>query len=625
MQSKMTIIGQTERNTVCFEGKRPIFELLAEAELGDRPHFPCGGKKTCGKCKIQIVSGAENVSAPDETEKKFLSQLSGDANQNIRYACMCEAFGDIEISLDVGHAAGKMEIQTEGQTLKDISPDNFRIVRAKLAVPTLERPISDEDNLLCALKEATGQSYDRPGFRLIQKLSAISDIQGQELDVVLCGSRILDARAAGEVGDIYGLAFDIGTTTVAAYLHSLTSGELVASAAAENPQRIHGADVISRIDYTIEQPDGLSELNGLILSLVFDLSAKLCEQGNINPGDIYGLVLTGNTVMQHILAGLPPKNIAFTPFVAATLFGFETTLAELAAETAANTTINPAALIYFPPAFASYVGGDIATGIIASGTDLCPWQRLFLDVGTNGEIGLGNKDKLVFCGTAAGPAFEGAHIALGMAGVPGAVCNICLDEQEEIICKTIGDIEPIGICGSGVIDAVALMCELGVVDETGRILESDEIDEIPEKYRKFAAGLCEIGGENAFLIDARHNIYMTQKDIREIQLAKAAISAGILTLLEHCGVSLADVGELVLAGGFGFHIDKKSACRIGLIPKELEDRIIVAGNTAGMGAAAVLLDRSAKERIAKLASKAEYIELSGDASFMEKYVEQMMF
>ena len=611
MQNKITFVCKNERREAIFEGRRRIFDLLSETNFGQTTlDFPCGGKKSCGKCQVKIIDGFEFVSAPDETEMK----LSGGA-ENIRYACMCEVFGDVTVELDPRAGQGQMEISTMGRSSKNIEPNRFKKITATLTPPTLENPISREKNLISAL----GADLQNLPFHLIKKLS---EIKGQNIEAIFCDDAIIDLREAGECADIYGVAADIGSTTVALYLYSLTDGNCLGVAAAENPQRAYGADVISRINYTIENPEGLNKLKDLILSLTFGLIRDLCEQNNINQNDVYSLVLTGNTIMQHIASGLPPKSIAFTPFSAESLFGFTMSLAELSNGAA---TINQNAQIYFPPALASYVGGDIATGIIASGTDLCDEQRLFLDVGTNGEIGLGNKDKLVFCATAAGPAFEGAHIALGMAGVPGAIDNIYLDELGQIICKTIGNKAPIGICGSGIIDAVALMCELGVVDETGRLLECDEEEDMPEKYRNFAKNLCEIDGENAFVLDKEHNIYITHKDIREIQLAKAAVSAGIMTLLHYCDKTISDIGELVLAGGFGAHIDKKSACRIGLIPAELEDKVQIAGNTAGMGAAAVLLDHTAADRIKNLSKISEYIELSGDAFFMDEYVERMMF
>ncbi|MCL1858897.1 MAG: ASKHA domain-containing protein [Oscillospiraceae bacterium] len=657
MSKSITFMYKNIREDLNFEGKKTVFDLLSELKaqsktnfnLGDLSFdFPCGGKKTCGKCRIKIIDGFDFISVPDETEKKYLSYLSEkDIKENIRYACMCEVSGDVTVELNhdfsdfIADKFNKAEIQTEGLKSKNINPDRFRKINIALSQPTLENPISAEENLTGALNNIfPDKKIKNLPFDIIKKLSE-KNINGGETHAVLYFSdpesiKIIDVRNPGECEDIYGAAVDIGTTTAAVYLYSLTSGGLIGVAAEENPQRIYGADVITRINYAIENKNnkdnnisenGLNKLKSLILSLVFRLISDLCRENNINPINVYSIVLTGNTVMQHIAAGFSPENIAFTPFVSATLFGFDVIIKELLNGTDINININENAVICFPPAIASYVGGDITTGIIASDTDLCDNLRLFLDIGTNGEIGLGYKNSLVFCATAAGPAFEGAHIKLGMAGVKGAINNIYLDESDNIICETIGNIEPKGICGSGIIDAVAVMLEIGALDETGRVLENGEEDEMPEKYRNLGFGdnLCEIDGENAFVLNAKHNIYITQKDVREIQLAKAAVSAGIMTLLNYGEKNIGDICELILAGGFGSHINKKSACRIGLIPKELEDKIIIAGNTAGMGAASVLLDCSAAERINKISAVSKYIELSGDAFFMDEYIDRMMF
>ncbi|MCL2097104.1 MAG: ASKHA domain-containing protein [Oscillospiraceae bacterium] len=532
---------------ISFAGRRTIYELLTRTDSGSHGrnlnshlNFACGGKKTCGKCRVRIISGLEFVSKPSETEKKYISEKDG--LNNIRYACMCEVYGNIAVELNPGEDNSNnksMQIQTDGIKSVNIIPDRYK----KLA------------------------------------------------------------RENKKETDIYGAAVDIGTTTAAVYLYSMTDGKLIGVAAKENPQRLFGADVITRINYTIENPEGLDNLKNLILSLVFELIYNLCGENNINTKNIYYIVLAGNTVMQHIAMGLSPETIAFAPFTPVSLFGFETDFDSLGVK---NIDMNQSAKIYFPPAFASYVGGDISSGIIASGIDLSEKLVLFLDIGTNGEIGLGNKNSLAFCATAAGPAFEGAHIKFGMAGVPGAINKIELDESNNIIYETINKTEPKGICGSGIIDAVSVMLELEVLDETGRIIGGEKTD-----------------GENIFYITP--DIYITQKDIREIQLAKASVCAGIITLLHHTGKTISDIDELVLAGGFGAHINKKSACRIGLIPKELEDKIITAGNAAGTGASALLLDLSSVERIEKTAEISKYIELSGDGFFMDEYIEQMTF
>ena len=410
--------------------------------------------------------------------------------------------------------------------------------------------------------------------------------------------------------DAYGVAADIGTTTVALYLYSLKTGDLIDYTGAENPQRIHGADVITRINYTIENQGGLKTLQNIILECLSGLTDKVCEKNNIPRSAIDSLVFAGNTVMQCLAAGIDPKSIAFAPFTPPDLFDYEIP---------ANTLFSgfgEGAGIYFTPAFASYVGGDISAGIIAADIDLSDKTRLFLDVGTNGEMGIGGSDGLIFCATAAGPAFEGAHIECGTPGIPGAINKVDvwagssrprtndnhISAPTSITYETIGGIAPVGICGSGIIDACAAMLDLGILDEMG---------------------LIELDDDDRFTICG--NIYISQKDIREIQLAKAAISAGIATLLHYSDRTLGDIDEVILAGGFGAHINKKSACRIGLIPPELESKITAAGNAAGMGASAVLLNKRAKERIKNLRRISSHIELSGDAFFMDEYIERMIF
>ncbi len=395
----------------------------------------------------------------------------------------------------------------------------------------------------------------------------------------------------------FGLAVDIGTTTVACYLCDLRAAENQRIAAVRsfmNPQKKFGADVISRIGHVIENENAANELRAAITDSINDAITSLCAEVGITPADIGSAAITGNTVMQHFFCGDDARGIANAPFTPATLYGNTVSAA------AAGLDISPDAEIYMTPCFAAYVGGDIASGMTASGVDLSEGLELFIDIGTNGEMGLGNRDGICLCATAAGPAFEGAHIAHGMAGIAGAINTVTLDGACSVTYSTIGGIPPKGVCGSGLIDAVACMLELEVLDETGYL-------------------------EDDFILDEESGICITDKDIRELQLAKASVCAGVLTLLAECGKSFEDVTRVVIAGGFGAHIDAHNACRIGLIPPELEDRIVIAGNTAGMGAVSILESASARERIAALPAKSRYLELSCNATFMEHYVEQMMF
>ena len=413
-------------------------------------------------------------------------------------------------------------------------------------------------------------------------------------------------------GKAFGLAVDIGTTTIAVYLCDMEAGGVLGSRGFRNPQSSYGADVISRIDKIMKDHDALAQQKKLVIDAVFEAAESLAKEHGGRATDILAAVFCGNTVMQHIVAGIDPSSIANAPFIAPTLFGEYYDAQELGFSFAKD------AKIYFSPCFASYVGGDIACGMIASGLDEGSDNVLFIDIGTNGEIGLATPGGLHFCSAAAGPAFEGAHIECGMPGTVGAVSKIYID-GESIRYETIDGADAVGICGSGIIDACAVMLDAGLLDETGCIMEADEVE-------AFADCLGEDDdGNSIFEIDKINHIYITGKDIREIQLAKAAIAAGVKTLLDKADLEISDITSVVLAGGFGSHIDPKSACRIGLIPRELDGKIVSVGNVAGAGAIAILLGKEPRESAKTICARSEYTELSCNSFFMEAYIEEMMF
>lgn len=409
-----------------------------------------------------------------------------------------------------------------------------------------------------------------------------------------------------------GLAADIGTTTVALYLCDMQSGKVLATRGFRNPQSAYGADVIARIDKIMKDKTALSEQQRLIANAISGSVAEMCASIERKETDVVSAVFCGNTVMQHIAAGIDPSAIANAPFIAPTLFG------ERYDAHALGFLKNKDAFVYFAPCFASYVGGDIACGMIASALDACKERVLYIDVGTNGEIGLSTENGLYFCSAAAGPAFEGAHIACGMAGVAGAVSEVFL-EDGRVRYRTVDGAEAVGICGSGIIDAIAVMLETGILDETGCIAEKDDIP-------AFAEYVGEDEDENpVFMLDREKNIYICGRDVREIQLAKAAICAGVQTLLHEAGIDYDTLTGVVIAGGFGSHLRAESLCRIGMIPPIDTKKIRFVGNAAGAGAVAVLLGKEPRASAQTICDRAQYTELSQNAYFMEKYIEEMMF
>lgn len=409
----------------------------------------------------------------------------------------------------------------------------------------------------------------------------------------------------------YGLAVDIGTTTVASYFYNLKTGEKMQTVSGLNEQRSFGADVISRINSCIVDPNGLALLQKTIVDELNEFIGKFASEGH-DRKDIVDVTIAANTVMLHLFAGLSPNGIAVAPFTPTSLFGFNVKAIDIGLD------INEDAQIYLTDCISGYVGGDITAGMLSSSIYDNEKNVVYIDIGTNGEMAVGNKDGFVCCATAAGPAFEGAHIKHGVGGINGAISKVYI-EDNDIKFETINNDKSIGICGSGLIDAISVMVKLGVIDETGRIDE----DEIKEHlmYRYFE----DEDGIESFYIDIENKIAITQKDVREIQLAKSAIAAGIKTMLNAKKIGFDAIERLVLAGGFGSFINKQSACEIGLLPIELLERIEVVGNAAGMGAIVLLLSEKSRDTIKEIYNNSSYYELSGDPFFQDQYIEEMCF
>ncbi len=547
------IILRQNQSRIILSAERGKDLLSVLREAGFAPSSPCGGNGTCGKCKIMAEG---NLSAITSGERKFLSEE--EIAMGVRLACHTKIEGDCFVSL--------------------LKSD----------------PLAAQTNF-------QAESYRHAPLVTVKRTEENTSFY---IEDVLIFEDETDAKNLG-------LAVDIGTTTVAVYLCDMERGRILGTCGFRNPQCAFGADVISRIDKIMKDDAALADQQKRILDAVLQAGDALANAGGATRRDIRAAVFCGNTVMQHIAAGINPSSIANAPFTAPTLFGYEISAEEL------GLSFAKGANIYFPPCFASYVGGDIACGIVATGLDHTEKTVLFIDIGTNGEIGLSVGGTLYFCSAAAGPAFEGAHIRHGMSGVAGAISRVFI-EDHRILYETIGQIPPVGICGSGIVDACAVMLEAGLLDETGAILDIDEAGDFAEYLRETEDG-------TVFMLDEKQNIFLTGKDIREIQLAKAAIAAGVRTLLRKAEIAPSKVDAVVLAGGFGSHIDADHACRIGLIPREFQGRVHAVGNVAGAGAVAYLMSKDARNTFDIITARADYTELSGDAFFMETYIDEMMF
>ena len=398
-------------------------------------------------------------------------------------------------------------------------------------------------------------------------------------------TRAVDTRSG------YGAAVDLGTTTVAVKLYRLTDGAVLGSVSQWNAQKSCGGDVITRIDYCMKNESGLAELSRMIRSQIKEMISDLCQENSISYRDLTEIVLAGNTVMQHIFAGLSPVSIASAPFTPQTMFD-DGAPYELCGVP-----------VHFSPCVSGYVGGDITAGLLHTGLFERGGNSLFIDVGTNGEMALGDQDGFTACAVASGPAFEGAEIACGMPAADGAIYAVELTE-DGLSYEVQGGGEARGLCGSGLLDLIACLLDLGYIDESGCLIEDEN-------------------GEAVFRLT--DTVYLTQRDIRQLQLAKAAVAAGIRLLLREQNLTFDDLDMLYLAGGFGNRLRVESAIRIGMLPRELSGRIVPVGNAALAGAEQALLDPASRKTLQAIKDNCHYIELSTAPDFNDTFVEEMSF
>lgn len=414
----------------------------------------------------------------------------------------------------------------------------------------------------------------------------------------------IDSSYAPDTGkEGLGVALDIGTTTLACRLFDRSDGRLLASAARMNPQAAWGADVISRIDASVAGK--LDQMQDALLRAIDQMLDELLSSTGHKRSEIRDFTAAGNTVMQHIAVGLPPDSIGVNPFIPLSLFGDSHQLPDIPCP------------IWFAPCVASYVGGDITAGMIATGMHTAEAKQVLVDLGTNGELALGDKTGITACATAAGPVFEGANIYFGMPALPGAISE-AWDEDGRLAYSTIGDVEAKGLCGTGIIDIAAFLIKNGIVDATGYMQDADDCP-------AYADRLGEEGGMTVFYINDDKSLFITQRDIRNIQLGKSAVYSGIMVLLHEAGLGLDDVARLDIAGGFGKYINLDSAATVGIIPAKWLDRAKAVGNSSVEGASAALLSEAARADMLGLEQMTEYIELSTSPKFNEFFVDYMMF
>jgi uncharacterized 2Fe-2S/4Fe-4S cluster protein (DUF4445 family) len=568
----------------------------------------CGGHGTCKKCRVKI---ADNAPAP--TSLDIRAYTAGELRDGWRLACRTIATRDTTV--EVPPLTTRPKAATVGVGRQVILRPAVQKRYLELAEPDLADQASDLERVLAQLDDLEPRA-ELPVLRTLGRTLRAADYK---VTAVVVDDVLIAVEPGDTTGRRFGIAFDLGTTTVVATLLDLGTGTPAAVAATLNKQQPFGADVITRISATMMDPGALDKLQALAQETLAELAVAVCAEAGVEPHEVYEVALAGNATMTHLVLGIDPEPLGMAPFIMATRLFPEVLAADL------GLPVHPRARAVMFPAFGAYVGGDINAGLLASGMDRDARVRLFVDIGTNCEIVLGNRDWLLATAAPAGPAFEGAAIRCGMRAADGAI-EVVTMTPDELTMKVIGDAEPLGLCGSGLVDAVTGLVRLGLLDSSGRLVAE-------EQARVLAPGLAgrltSIGKERVFVLHwrgaAEDSIYLSQRDVRELQFAKAAIATGWHILLEEAGLTQADVKQVLLAGSFGSYLSPAAAIRIGLVPKVPVQRVVPAGNVAGEGAKMALL--SLRERAGGLAllEEVRYVELSDRADFNDRFVEQLNF
>jgi len=591
--------------------------LLAVAhEAGVDIVSTCGGRGKCTSCRVKLLGGA----VPDPTANDRSELGDDDVRDGFRLSCQTTVIGPAEVQIAPLTSETSFQILTGGgtETLASrltLEPGIWKLM-ADAKLPTSERQQSSE--LEEVLLAAGLRDLEIPLGVIKQIPSALTEAAGT-VTVTLSQGRLIAVEGGDTRTLFFGLAIDIGTTSVVVELVDLLSGDLVGVASAMNAQTVFGGDIMSRIAFAKKEPTGTQKLNRKIIGLINTLVKEVCEKAGVAPEWIYKVAAVGNTCMHHLFLGINPSHVGFAPYAPIMRHGARFTAREV------GLHVHPMAEVVLLPLVGGFVGADTMGMVLATGIYQGDELRMAVDIGTNGEVVLGSERRLMVCSAPAGPALEGAQIKHGMRAALGAIDRVEIAGDVKI--HVIGDVPASGICGSGMIDALAACLDAGLLSRAGLFM-THEADRFPpalgrrlrvgDKYREFVVAWAE---ETSIGQD----IVLTQDDVRQLQLAKGAIASGIRMLQRVMGVTANRITNLYLAGGFGNYLNLRNACRIGLIPSIPEDRILYVGNAALVGARRVLLSESERLRVERITREIEHVAIGFHPDFQGVFLEAVGF
>lgn len=588
--------------------------IEAAGQAGIIINIPCGGKGVCGKCKVQIQ---QNPPGPTAADVKHIKPR--ELEDGYRLACQCKLVADTVVYIPDHLRLFEQIVLTEGEEREFLLQPNIRKCHLKLREPSVEDPRSDEDRLREKLADACADV--KISLEVMRTLPAALRDSRFDLTTIVDQDELIGLEPGDTTGSLHGVAFDVGTTTVVGVLVDLLSGRTVATCSRTNPQVRFGDDVISRINHAQSNGTGLPELQQGIIDCINEMIGELAQSAGVARNLIYEVTFVGNTTMNHIVMHVDPSWIAHAPYVSVFRRGLYTRAQNI------GVRITPNGKVFSLPNIAGFIGADTVGVVLATGMHHSEKLQLAIDIGTNGELVIGNKDRLVSCSCAAGPAFEGARIHYGMRAADGAISKLVIDGDIRV--AVIGGGPARGICGSGLIDTVAELLSRGMIDPTGRIRDESELPaDLPDTLRR---RIVEFNDAPAVALVSREDsrigepIVLTQKDVREVQLAKGAIRAGIEILLSRYGVTLDQLETILLAGGFGNFIRRSNAVRIGLLPQVPTGKILFVGNAALVGAKMALASHGCRAEAEQISERVEYLELANVLEFQMAFAEAMMF
>lgn len=597
-----------------FASGKNLMEIMLDAGLFI--DNACGGKGLCGKCRVKITEG--DAGEAGETERGILK--AEELEQGVRLACLTYPVSDITIELL--QKEKKHDVLASGYMPDfEFEPDIIK-VPVTIHKPTLADQTPFENQIIEQVGAEALVGHDGATGYLGFDYTALREhsMLPGDYTAVMHNGKVIALEPGDTTGSLYGVAIDIGTTTVVCSLVDMLTGEELGHASEINAQKFFGLDVLTRITYEIENPDdGRKKLQKAIVGSINKMVKSICDEHGLTQDQIYQVTVGANCTMMHMLMGVDARPIGKAPFAPVFARAKDVKASDIGLKAA------PGARLYCLPSVSAYIGADIVAGAYVCDLKHQKGNVMFIDIGTNGEIVLAADGKLMSCSCAAGPALEGMNISSGMRAAEGAIEDIHINE-DGLDLKIIGDCEPAGICGSGILTVTKELLRTGIVRKTGAFVKADKFDE--DDYRSKYIVVDEDGKRSFRMTDGGNGndpLYITQGDVRQVQLAKGAILSGFMALMKKAGIGMADLDRVLIAGQFGAHLPAESITGTGILPFEVEDRIEYVGNTSKTGAYMALMSGKVKRDMEELAHEMDYLELGATDNYERLLSECLIF